>query len=151
MSKPQTQAPSGEGKIPAPIYTKEELEEKIDILNGRVGEIMEWYREAYKILNDMYRALYEELGTNTSTVRIVDDAIFNLDYAVKNAIDKIIINVLELDTDIEKYEKQYNVEFPYETERLLGIVMLKEGEAVKPVVIWTDYRDVGYVEGEKRE
>jgi len=43
------------------------------------------------------------------------------------------------------------VSFPYETERQLGVALLKDGESVKPVVVWTDYDEIDYSEGEKSE
>jgi len=59
---------------------------------------------------------------------------------------------LPYDVDIEKFERAFNIKFSYESERTLGVILVEYyDDGVKPVLIWTDYREVGYLEGEKDE
>ena len=136
MSKPESQT----------IYTREELERKLRELNTIVRNIAERFKIAEAHLNTVADSLWSTLSY--AHYAKFEDKIRDLEDALRDSIDELIIGELQLDTDIEKYEKEYNVKFPYESERQLGVVILKENETVKPVVIWTDYEVVGYYEGE---
>ena len=151
MSQAHPQAPSPGGEAGAPIYTREELEEQLRKLQSKLDSILGEFSEARRKLVETHYKLYKMWTVSADTADKVYSAIRELESAVYDAIDEMIVNELELDTDIEKYEREYNVVFSYTEERLLGVVMLKDNDTVKPVVIWTDYREVGYYEGEKDE
>jgi hypothetical protein len=138
-------------KETAPIYTEEELNKKLDTLHDKMLRIIEPYSVAYRRLLDMLAAMDAMLSISRDALHMVDHAIVDLENAVKDAIDEMIVNELQLDTDIDKYEKQYNVCFGYTEERLLGVVMLRAGGITYPVVIWTDYKRIGFLAGEKNE
>jgi hypothetical protein len=146
-----TKAQSPIEKFGAPIYTREELKRKLRELNRRVERVREPLVNAVRAISDIYDILYFELCIRDEILEKLRDAEMQLKDAVYDAIDELVTNELRLDPDIEKYEKEYGVKFTYESERQLGVVILKENETVKPVVIWTDYREVWYYEGERSE
>jgi len=145
MTQNQTQTINSK----APIYTREELESKLRKLQSKLDSILEDFDKAYKKLLDIHLKLYKTPSISTDTADKIHSVIKKLESIVYDAVDEIIVNELELDTDIEKYEEEYNVVFSYTEERLLGVVMLSENETVRPVVVWTDYETVDYYEGEK--
>ena len=148
MSHP-TQAPAP-GEKGAPIYTRKELEEKLRRLNEKLRPIfrrLELFRELVEIPSDLYYSLLVDIDTAERVGRKIShlaDEIYDL-------IDEAIIKELGLDVDVDKYERQYGVKFTYETERQLGVALVKEDNEVRPVVVWTDYETIGYYEGEKDE
>jgi hypothetical protein len=133
------------------IYTREELEEKLRELSERVKHIGELLRKAKSALDEVYYAVFRELSTNLVVAHNIIEAGDEVEKAVRDAVDEIIVQRLQLDTDIDKYEKEFGVTFPYEAERQLGVALVREDSEVKPVVIWTDYKTVDYYEGEKSE
>jgi TolA-binding protein len=133
----------------APIYTIEELEERLKKLSREVEHLSDLWLTARIPLDRIHTILYKKTSVSDSKSSQVDELISELREAIHNAIEEMIINELQLDTDIEKYEREYNVKFTYETERLLGVVMIKDNDTIKPVAIWTDYREIWYYEGEK--
>ena len=132
----------------APIYTREELEKILKMLSEKVEYLAELLEKAEKSISEIHRTLYYEPDVDIKIVDEIEEIRRNLKNKVFDAIDEMIINKLQLDTDIEKYEKEYKVEFPYVSERHLGVVMIKENETVKPAVVWTTYIEVDYYEGE---
>jgi hypothetical protein len=151
MSKTQIQTPGHKEETGAPIYTREELEEKMRELNNDMRELRETLESIRNAFADIVEFLYYKTIVSTETFVNVSEKFKELEQSILDAVDESIINELELDTDIDKYEREYGVKFSYETEKLLGVVMLKENETVRPVVIWTDYKMVDYYEGEKNE
>jgi FtsZ-binding cell division protein ZapB len=153
MSKPQSQNPQSkpESFFEAPVYTREELGEKLKQLSERVKHIGELLEKAKSTLDEIYYVVFKELSTNLVVAHNIIEVGDEVEKAVRDAVDEIIIQRLQLDIDIEKYEKRYNVSFPYETERQLGVALIRENSTVKPVVIWTNYKEIGYYEGEKDE
>jgi len=146
MSNPQTQAPKP--FLNAPIYTREELERKLRELSRRVERVRELLDNAVRAISDIHDIFYFKLYVRDEILEKLCDAESQLRDAVYDAIDSAVVESLKLDVDIEKYEREYGVKFSYYSERYLGVVMLKENETVKPVVVWTDYKVVDYYEGE---
>jgi hypothetical protein len=150
MSQTPSQTPQALKDFFGPVYSIGELKEKLDEINRDLkefNEIMKSLREAFReILNFMY---YKTV-ISTETFSKICEKFDELEHSILDAIDESIVNKLQLDTDIEKYERAFNVKFYFDDERQLGVVMLKENGTTKPVVIWTDYQTVGYYEGEKR-
>jgi hypothetical protein len=145
----QTQTPTQRDFFEAPIYTREELESKLRELSERVKHIDELLKKAKSILDEIYYAVFRELSTNLVVAHNIVAVTDEVEKAVRDAVDEIIVQRLQLDTDFEKYEKEFGVTFPYETERQLGVALVRENGKVKPVVIWTDYITLGYSEGER--
>jgi len=143
MSQAQIQNP--------PIYTREELEEALRAFGEFLEYLAKLLEKAEKSISEIYYILYYKTGIDTEIASEIAETSHNLKIRVYDAIDELIVDRLQLDTDIDKYEKQYNVRFDYTEEKLLGVVMLSENETVKPVVIWTDYKSIGYYEGKKNE
>jgi hypothetical protein len=150
QTPPQTQSQTPDLDIFSTTYTCKEdiLKYKINRLNQQIGLIREHYDRAKesleKILNILAQyALYNEY------YKLVD-AIRDLDNALKDNIEGLIFYEIPYNPDIEKYEKKYKVKFKYDSERQLGVVLVEEKGTVKPVVVWTDYKEVGYLEGERQ-
>jgi len=133
----------------APIYAREELEAKIEKLNREIRHLTDLLASAIMPLARIHLFLCKKTSISDDISQRIDELIGELKNVVRDAIDEMIVNELQLDTDIEKYEKQYNVKFDYETERQLGVVILRD--TFKPVVVWTDYDEVRYYEGERNE
>jgi hypothetical protein len=151
MSKPISQTQTPKSFFEAPVFTKEELESKLKDLQSKLDSILEDFNVAHKKLLETHYKFFKMSTVSIGSVEKLYDAILAVRDRVYDIIDEMIVNELDLDTDIEKYEEEYKVHFGYTEERLLGVVMLKENDTVKPVVVWTDYREVGYYEGEKSE
>jgi hypothetical protein len=138
---------SASGETKAPIYTKDELDGKIKRLKKEITELNTLWSNTRKLLDTIYVLLCKKMGINANSVQKINELIYEFRDAIYDVIDELVVSELELDTDIEKYEKQYNVAFSYDTERLLGVVMLKEDDTTRPVVVWTDYKSIGYWRG----
>ena len=151
QTQSQTQPQTPKSFLNAPIYTREELKRKLRELNRKIERVREPLVNAVRAISDIHDILYFELCVRDEILEKLRDAEMQLKDAVYDAIDEMIVNELQLDVDIDKYEKQYNVKFSYDAERQLGVALLKENDTVKPVVIWTDYREVWYYEGERNE
>jgi predicted nuclease with TOPRIM domain len=125
----------------APIYTREELEEKLKRLNEKVKKLHVLWSEASRLLDEVKRIIRGEVCW-TITDKLYS-AVDDLEAIVKSAIEDMAFHEILFD----------DVEGPYDLEfyqKPLGVVMLKEND-VKPVVIWTDYEIVWYSEGERDE
>jgi len=145
----QTQTPTQKDFF-APIYTREELERKLRKLNEKLRFVFERL-ELIRKLMEIPSYLYYELSVDIDVAEGVGRRISHVADEIYDIIDTIIVRELSLDTDIEKYEERYNVKFRYESERQLGVALLKENETVKPIVIYTDYETISYSEGERYE
>jgi hypothetical protein len=150
VSQTQTQ-PKPESFFEAPTYTRDELEFKLENLKWKIDYLTRNFHIAWRNLLETHRKLNETRSISDKTVAKFDHLIEELRDIIRDAIDEMIVNELKLDTDIEKYEEHFNVEFRHGEEHQLGVVLLKEGDRVKPVVVWTDYQEIGYYEGEKSE
>jgi hypothetical protein len=100
---------------------------------------------------DILNFMYYNAIISTETFSKICEKYDELKQAILDAVDESIVNELQLDTDIEKYEKAFNVKFRYDSEKQLGVALVEERGAVRPVVVWTDYNEIGYYEGEKNE
>jgi hypothetical protein len=148
MSQAQISQAPAPGEKGAPVYTREELETKLRRLNEKLSTVfrkLELFRELVEIPSDLYYSLLVDIDT----AEYIGRKICHLVDEIYDLIDAIIVRALNLDVDIDKYERQYNVKFTYETERQLGVALVKEDDKVRPVVVWTDYETIGYYEGEK--
>jgi hypothetical protein len=149
VSKPEPQTPQTPKFFEAPIYTREELEEKLRRLQEKLDYIAERLSRAIRALGEIHALLQREPAVTTKTLWNMIECGLHVDGAVKDAVDALIIRTLLLDIDIPKYEAHFNVKFRHGEERQLGVALIKEGGRVKPVVICTDYRRVWYSEGER--
>jgi hypothetical protein len=145
---PQAPAPGEKG---APIYTRKELEMRLYHLERRLEPIL-------KLANDIKLSIDALLGHLLQKRLVTGDELARLQELqrelmefIYDLIDAIIVRALDLDVDIDKYEKQYRIKFYEDGEHFIGVAMLKENDVVKPVVIWTDYEIVWYSEGERDE
>lgn len=136
----------------APVYSKEELEEKLSRLRLRVNHLRDLAETIVGALGEAERWLEKYLEPRRAVeycTKLYNESNY-IEQLIYDAVDELVQSELKADPDVEKYEEQYGVDFGYGEERVIGVVMLKEGEAVKPVVIWTDYRELGYWRGTKR-
>jgi hypothetical protein len=142
MSKPQTQTPNSESF--SKVYTREELERKLHELNEKVRMVYALWNETIVPLNELKRIIRREVcWTITDKLyRAVND----LWEIIKDAIEDMAFHKILFD---EKYDINLcDLEF---YKKPLGVVLVKDNGAVKPVVVWTDYETVGYYEDEKDE
>ena len=151
MSKPESQTQNPKTFFEAPVYTREELEEILRVLSERVKRLAELLERAVKAVDEIYHILYYKTNVDIKIVDEISEISIRLKSRVYDAIDEMIITELQLDTDVGKYKRAYGVEFPYESERQLGVALVREGGEVKPVVVWTDYKSIGFYEGERSE
>jgi len=151
MSQAPSQTQTSETFFDTHIYTREELERKLRELSEDLRELREALENLRGAFADVLNFIYYKTIVSTETFVKISEKFDELKQAILDAIDETVVNELGLDVDVDKYEKQYNVKFTYETERLLGVALLKDNESVKPAVIWTDYDEVWYYEGERSE
>jgi hypothetical protein len=132
-------------------YTCKEdvLKYKLRKINNKLREIREHYDKAIESINKML-SIFQHYVSYIEYGKLVD-AKEDLEEAFMDAIDKLVYYEIPYDADVEKFEKVFNVKFTYETERLLGVILVEDKGTVRPVAIWTDYNEVGYIEGEKSE
>jgi hypothetical protein len=151
MSQTRTQTPSKlESFFEAPIYTREELEEKLRRLNEKLERITGKLREFEGALDEIFAMFVCEQAISMGTVWRMFKWRLSIENVVQDAVAELIVKELQLDVATGKYEKLYGVKFTHETERIVGVVLLKENETLKPAVIWTNYEIVGYYEGGER-
>jgi hypothetical protein len=132
----------------APVYTREELEERIRELALRARRVLGEFSSVYERLSRLHAELNRDLSISTETLWRLYVLLEDLKSAFYDAVDEMIVSGLGLDVDIEKYERAFGVKFGYGSERQLGVALLREGSELKPVVIWTDYEEIGYYTGE---
>jgi hypothetical protein len=125
------------------------LELKLSNLKSKIDYLTRNFHTAWRNLIETRRKLAETSSISLETVTRFDNAMEELKNIIYDAVDEMIINKLKLDTNVEKYENEFGVRFTYESERQLGVVLLQEGETVKPVVVCTDYKSLWYSEGER--
>jgi hypothetical protein len=135
-----------------PTYTKEELEARINHLNKVILEIIQSMEMAQKHLYNLEKRIAKELPLSESfeySHKIYMESM-RIQEIVNDALDTLIDKTLYPDPDVEKYEKQYNVDLNCGDERVYGVVLLRENDRVKPVVIWRNYSIVNYWRGVPR-
>jgi len=129
------------------VYTREELENRLRELNEKVRRVYELWSEALRLLNKVVREIRGEVCW-TITEKLYR-AVNEIRDAVKDAIEDMAFHKIVFE-DIEKFDIN-----PYDFlefyEKPLGVVLLKENESAKPIVIYTDYSRVWYTEGERYE
>ena len=135
----------------AQVYEKHELEKMLRKLSEKVGYLAELLERAERSIREIHYVLYFKTDVNVKTIDEIAELFRELRDRIYDAVDEMIVRELQLDVDIDKYEKQYNVKFGYTEERLLGVALVAEGGKVKPVAVWTDYEVVGYYEGDRSE
>jgi hypothetical protein len=134
--------------VEAPVYTREELDSALRELALRIERILGDFSEACARLSRVRYELERDLSVSAGAVGRLNRAVEELRSTLQDAVDEMIVSRLRLDTDIEKYEGAFGVKFRCRPERQLGVVLVRDGETVRPVVIWSDYVRVGYCEGE---
>jgi predicted nuclease with TOPRIM domain len=133
------------------IYSVEELRKRLDEINSDLKEFKEIMENLRGAFRDVLNFMYYKTVISTETFSKICEKFDSLKHLIFDAIDEWLVNKLQVDTDIEKYERAFNVSYYCDGERQLGVVLLRENDVVKPVVVWTDYKEVGYIEGEKNE
>jgi hypothetical protein len=119
------------------IYTEKELEYKLEGLRWKITYLMRSFNVAYtSLLETRYKL--NEMPVSDDIVRKLDELITELRDTVHDAIDELVAEELGVDVDVEKY----SVKPSYETEHVIGVVLVKEGDELKPVIIYTDYKEV---------
>ena len=134
----------------APVYTRDELEERLRRLQSRVDYLLREFDSACRVLRRVHYELERDPRVSTRTAYRFYELLEDLVSAFCDAVDELVVSELGLDVDIEKYERAFNVKFGYDSERQLGVALIREGSELRPVVVWTDYEEIGYYEG-KRE
>ena len=151
QTQSQTQPQTPKSFLNAPVYEKHELEEMLRVLSERVKHLAELLEKAERSIREIHYTLYYKTNVDIGIVDEIAEIGHRLKSRVYDAIDEMIIESLKLDVDIGKYKRAYGVEFPYESERQLGVALVREGGEVRPVVVWTNYSEVDYYEGERNE
>jgi hypothetical protein len=128
------------------------LRYKLSKVNKLLEQVNSEYKTAKRALDNIERIMSRYVFYYFPDIYIkLVEAIRDLEETLKDNIEKLIHYEIPYDQDITKFEKAFNVKFKYESERILGVILLEEKGNVKPVVIWTDYKTVDYYEGEKNE
>jgi hypothetical protein len=132
------------------IYTRGELEERLQDVNEKAKVVVKRLKMAVGMLRHIPSYLYLNTKVDLDVLEDISYRIGHLENAVLNALDELVISELKLDTDIGKYEREFNIKFMYDKQNVmpLGVVMLKEKDRVKPVVVWINYSKpiIGYSE-----
>jgi len=133
------------------VYTRKELERKLKELNEKLEYVFTTMHSILSLLDDIYSYLYKKNLTTHEELDNLHNAQQNLKSLIEDTVDAIVVRELQLDVDIEKYEEHFNVKFTHGDEHQLGVALVKDNSEIKPVVIWTDYDEVWYSEGESSE
>jgi argonaute-like protein implicated in RNA metabolism and viral defense len=133
----------------APIYTRKELEMRLYHLERRLEPVLKLANDI-KLSTDalLGHLLQKRLATSDELTKLQELQRELMEF-IYDLIDAIIVRALDLDVDIDKYERQYRIKFYEDGEHFIGVALVKEGETLKPVVVWTDYEIVWYSEGEE--
>jgi hypothetical protein len=135
-----------------PTYTKEEFEAKINMLNRAILEIIQSMEMSLRHLYDVEKKIAGELPLSESFeyAHMIYNESLVIQEIVDDALDVLVVKTLHPDPDVEKYEEQYNIDLDCGEERVYGVVLLRENDKVKPVVIWRNYSIVSYWRGVPR-
>jgi hypothetical protein len=141
MSTSNLKAPSpgGESGASPKVYTKEDLERELKRVEEKVSHILELWEDASRGLFRLWRYLSYSEG-DLDIVNELYDRARDLETLVYDIVDTVITRELGLDVDLDKYNVKY------ETERVLGVVLVRDGDSITPVVICTDYKRIYYYE-----
>ena len=127
-----------------------DLELRLLWLNEKLKELRELYDKIFKSLAKLIDML-EEMRAEEAKKRLINIVLefWRIPY---DAVYEVARNRLGLDVDIEKYERQYGVRFARdESKKLIGATLMRDSDTntVKPVVVYIDYEEIWYSEGEK--
>jgi hypothetical protein len=139
MSQAQTQAPAQ--------YSREQLDREIKRLSREVKRIDRLLKRAIEPVSHIQRLMYGKASVSVEKPDEISKIVKKLVRTVFDAIDEMVINELQLDTNFERY----SIKPQLDGKQWLGVALLRENNTVKPVVIWTDYENVGYYEVKKIE
>jgi hypothetical protein len=139
MSQTTSRAPSPGGESGARIYSREDLKREIARLEEKMSHILELWEDASRGLFRLWRYLSYSEG-DLDIVNELYDRARDLETLVYDIVDTVITRELGLDVDLDKYNVKY------ETERVLGVVLVRDGDSTKPIVIYTNYKKIDYYE-----
>jgi hypothetical protein len=131
------------------ICERDLLERKLRELNEKL-KVTQLYTRAIKLLEEALSALsgsvsYLEIDKLKRAVSDINDAF-------REAVENMIYYEIPYDRDIEKFERAFSVKFRSDLfQRVLGVVLVEEGDKMLPAAICTDYSRVWYTEGERDE
>jgi hypothetical protein len=135
-------------------YTCKEdtLRYKLNKVNKLLEQVNREYQTAKRALDNIERIMsrYVFYYFPRTYIKLVE-SLRDLEDAYKDNVEKLIHYEIPYDPDVEKFEKAFGVKFKHGDERLLGVILLEKKGNVRPLAIWTNYKEVGYLEGEKSE
>jgi predicted nuclease with TOPRIM domain len=132
----------------ATVYTREKLERELRELNNDLRELREALENLRHAFAEVLDFIYYKTIVSTETFTKITKKFDELKQAILDAINESIVNKLELDVDIEKYNVKFTT---YESEKPLGVALMQNGETVRPVIVYTDYITINYRKGEESE
>lgn len=112
------------------MSTVEEFKKRLKDVEKEIKPLVKKFEATMKALSELLDTFYKMEHDVYLNVRV---AVSDLEYAVLDAIDEIVARELYLDRDLEKYEKEYGVNFLKEEWRVIGIATLE-----KPYVVVAD-------------
>jgi len=125
-------------------------------LEARINRALE---KASKILESKYRlekeidyliyAILNRIKVDKSIVETIFNLSEELWRKLNEAVENTIVNEAKLDREVEKYERQYGIRFHAREGRILGAILVREKNRVKPIAVWMNREKVGYIEGER--
>jgi len=139
----QTQSPAPGETL---IYPEEVLREKIRELAEVVISIRQLEHTVHENLNSIRTILIKKLPPH-KIIEYHEKILSEKDHIkqlVQSAIDILIESALQVDKDVEKYKRLYKVDFKCDNGHVVGVVLVKKGNKVRPVAIATNYASVNY-------
>ena len=127
-----------------------DLELRLLGLNEKLKELREQYERVFSELVKLGDTL-NKLGARETSLKLID-IIMEFKDIFYDGVGEMVVNRLGLDVNIEKYERQYGVRFARdESKKLIGATLMRDSDTdtVKPVVVYIDYEEIWYSEGEK--
>jgi hypothetical protein len=111
-------------------------------INLDLREIGERSSEVVNSLESLIEMIKKDERIREKTKEWIESIESDLHDAIAELIIEIVVRELKPDVDISKY----GIESAGGIRKIIGVVMVKENESIKPVAIWTDYNRVWYSE-----
>ena len=133
-----------------PVYTREELEAKLERLKEIIDDIATHSANIKKELKTIAKRVFDAHVYSRSPWRVlkfynevkgeINDKICELDDYINILSRKVVAKALELDTDYEKWEEIFNRSFYSDYWVVIGLAVVREenGEYTPVVVVLDD-------------
>jgi hypothetical protein len=130
--------------------TERTLKSRLKRAVDKANTILESKYRLEKEINYLIYAILNRIKVDRSIVETIFNLSREIGRKLDEAVESTIVSELKLDREVEKYETQYSVKFNTKNGRILGVILVRSKNRIKPVAVWTNGETLDYIEGEKQ-